>query len=69
MEEIPNTRTVQGAGKSKTQIDYFQAHSLRDLLMKVNHYNEGNPSAPILREDIVDILKEEDTYILLYYAE
>ncbi len=53
---------------TKIQLDYIQAHSLRDLLTKVNFHNTQCPSSEvILKEDIVDILKEEDTFILLYY--
>lgn len=51
----------------KTTLDYLQAHSLRDILMQVNVHNENYPNNPILRDDIVDIFKEEDTFILLYY--
>lgn len=52
---------------TKNQIDYLQAHSLRDLLNRVNTHNIQCPDCPILKDDIVDILKEEDTFILLYY--
>lgn len=52
----------------KIQLDFIQAHSLRDLLTKVNVHNSQCPSENvILKEDIVDIMKEEDTFILLYY--
>lgn len=51
----------------KTTLDYLQAHSLRDILIQVNTHNENYPDNPILRDDIVDILKEEGTFILLYY--
>ena len=51
----------------KTQLNYLQAHSLRDLIDVVNHYNSNNTKSPILCEDIAKILKEEGTYILLYY--
>ena len=53
--------------KPKSLIDFLQAHSLRDLLYNINTYNVNNPEHPILKDDIVDIFKEEDTYILLYY--
>ena len=51
----------------KTQLNYLQAHSLRDLIDVVNRYNSINAGHPILRDDIAQILKEEGTYILLYY--
>lgn len=53
--------------KTKVLMDFLQAHSLRGLLDTVNAYNEHNSEHPILKEDIVKILKEEDTYILIYY--
>lgn len=51
----------------KTKIDYIQATSLRKLLDNVNTYNEEYPENAILKEDIVEILKEEGTFIMLYY--
>lgn len=53
--------------KKKTQVDFIQSHSLRDILLTLNKYNEDYPDAPILKEDIVTIFKEEDTFILVYY--
>lgn len=51
----------------KTRIDYIQATSLRELLDNVNTYNKEYPENTILKEDIVKILKEEGTFIMLYY--
>ncbi len=51
----------------KTKIDYIQATSLRKLLDNVNTYNKEYPENAILKEDIVEILKEEGTFIMLYY--
>lgn len=51
----------------KTTIDYLQAHSLRELLAQVNTYNMSYPDSPILKEDIVNIMKEDETFILIYY--
>lgn len=51
----------------KTEIDYIQAHSLRDLLEAINEWNTKYPNGAILKEDIVQIMREEETYILLYY--
>lgn len=56
-----------GAVKQKSQIDYLQSYSLRDLLVKVNKWNDEHPERAILKEDIIQIMKEEGTYILLYY--
>ena len=51
----------------KTRIDYMQATSLRELLDNVNTHNKEYPENAILKEDIVRILKEEGTFIMLYY--
>lgn len=51
----------------KTRIDYMQATSLRELLDNVNTHNKEYPENEILKEDIVKILKEEGTFIMLYY--
>lgn len=51
----------------KTRIDYMQATSLRELLDNVNTHNTEYPENAILKEDIVRILKEEGTFIMLYY--
>ena len=48
-------------------MDYIQASSLRELLNKVNNHNNDYPESAILKEDIVEILKEEETFIMLYY--
>ena len=51
----------------KKEIDYIQAHSLRDLLEAVNEWNSKYPDSAILKDDIVQIMNEEGTFILLYY--
>lgn len=42
------------------KLDVIYENSLRDLVGHVNHNG-------IQKEDIVNILKEEENYILLYY--
>lgn len=59
--------TAYKYGSMKRHLDFMQSHSLRELIARVNNYNENNPSSPILKEDVVEILKEEETFILLYY--
>lgn len=58
---------------SKFQVmDVLQAQSLRSLIEQVNSINSaGYPDASkmILKENIVDIFKIEDMYILIYYKE
>lgn len=51
----------------KKEIDYIQAHSLRDLLETINKWNNKYPDNAILKEDIVQIMRENETFILLYY--
>lgn len=51
----------------KTRVDYMQATSLRELLDNVNTHNKEYPENAILKGDIVRILKEEGTFIMLYY--
>lgn len=53
--------------KAKVQMDYIQSHSLSDLILRVNTYNRNFPDTPILKDDIVGIMNEEGTHILLYY--
>ncbi len=59
--------TKYNYSNGKKQLDFLQCHSLRGLIGMVNQHNEKYPTSPILRDDVVDILKEEDTFILLYY--
>lgn len=51
----------------KTTINYIQGNTLRDILSTINNYNGSYPESPILKNDIVDIIKEGNTYFLLYY--
>lgn len=51
----------------KRQMSFMQAYSLRELIDRVNAHNENDPAHPILKGDVVEILKEEGTFILLYY--
>lgn len=53
--------------EKKTSIAFIQAHTISELLSIVNTYNVNNPQSPILKEDIVEIMNEEGTHILLYY--
>lgn len=58
---------MANTNNTKAQVDFLQAHSLRDLLFQLNSYNKVHSDVPILKEDIVNIYKEEGTFILLYY--
>jgi len=58
---------VTRSNEHKTQIGYLLAHSIRELLAQVNTHNDNCPDSLILKDDIVDIVRDGDSYILLYY--
>ena len=51
----------------KTELSYIQANSLSNILAIVNKLNSDFPDNPILKDDIVQIMKNGEDYILLYY--
>lgn len=53
----------------KHELAVLQAHSLRELIEKVNGINSNSfdCSKMILREDIVELVREDGTFFLLYY--
>lgn len=51
----------------KTELSYIQADSLRKMLAIVNTHNSSFPDNLILKDDIVQIMKNGEDYILLYY--
>lgn len=51
----------------KTELSYIQANSLSNVLAIVNKLNSDFPDTPILKDDIVQIMKNGEDYILLYY--
>ncbi len=51
----------------KTELSYIQANSLSNILAIVNKLNRDFPDSPILKDDIVQIMKNGEDYILLYY--
>lgn len=53
--------------KQKTKLNYIQANSLSNILAIVNKLNSDFPDSPILKDDIVQIMKNGEDYILLYY--
>ena len=53
--------------KQKTELSYIQANSLSNVLAIVNKLNSDFPDNPILKDDIVQIMKNGEDYILLYY--
>lgn len=53
--------------KQKLFMNYIQASSLSKLFTIVNNINKDFPDSPILNDDIVQIMKIGEDYILLYY--
>lgn len=51
----------------KNRMEVIQANSLRELVGIVNSYNESSERA-ICKEDIVSLLRDNDTYLLVYYC-
>lgn len=45
----------------------YTSFSLRELVDFVNGVNSSNPNNKILKEDIVSLFKDGDSYFLLYY--
>lgn len=50
----------------KETMAVLHANSLRELVETVNSINETTPSK-ILKDDIVELLREDEGYFLLYY--
>lgn len=56
----------------KTRLSVLRAQSLRELVGMVNDNNDAahqglDGTNYILKDDIVSVMKEHDTYFLLYY--
>lgn len=50
----------------KETLSVLHADSLRELVETVNGINETTPSK-ILKDDIIEVFREEDGYFMLYY--
>lgn len=50
----------------KTILEVIQANSLRDIVNYINNYNSKS-AAPILREDILKLYREDGCWMLVYY--
>lgn len=51
----------------KTTLEVIQANSLRDIVNYINSHNSKDDAAPILREDILKLYKEDGCWMLVYY--
>lgn len=52
---------------NKTRVTCLQATTLSELISMINTYNENTTHSPILKNDIVSVLKYGEGWILLYY--
>lgn len=55
----------------KTRLEVIQANSLRELVETVNSINknaDNDSGKMIVKEDIVSLLKDNDTFLLVYYC-
>ena len=52
--------------EQKCELAIMQSHTLRGIVDAVNKYNQNNEDK-ILKEDIVDIVRQNDFFFLLYY--
>lgn len=50
----------------KQELAIIQSHTLRGIVDAVNRINQGGETK-ILKEDIVDIVRQNDFFFLLYY--
>lgn len=55
------------ADDNAQELTYIQGLSVRDLVEKVNSVNFVSNESPILKENIVGIVKEGDSFFLVYY--
>ncbi len=53
--------------KQKKIMSVLNARNLRDLVRQVNENNQKYE--PIMKEDIVSVVKEEGQYFLIYFSE
>lgn len=51
----------------KQELAGISSFSIRGIVDAVNANNADDTKKKILKEDIVTVLKERDSYILLYY--
>lgn len=51
----------------KKTLAVIQARSLREIVEAINNNNKVNVGREILKEDIVQILKDDETFFFLYY--
>lgn len=58
---------VDKAKQSIKSLDVMSGYSLSNLVAQVNQYNSMEGVTPITKDDIVSIVKDEGSYMLLFY--
>jgi hypothetical protein len=58
---------MKGEDNIKQELAVLSSFSIRDIVNAINKNNADDSNQKILREDIVSIIKERDTFMLLYF--
>ncbi len=58
---------MKGEDNIKQELAVLSSFSIRDIVNAINKNNVDDSNQKILREDIVSVIKERDTFMLLYF--
>ena len=58
---------MKGEDNIKQELAVLSSFSIRDIVNAINKNNADDSNQKILREDIVSVIKERDTFMLLYF--
>lgn len=61
------SNNVDKVKQSMKSLDVMSGYSLSNLVAQVNQYNSMEGITPITKDDIVSIVKDEGSYMLLFY--
>lgn len=61
------SNNVDKVKQSMKSLDVMSGYSLSNLVAQVNQYNSMEGITPITKDDIVSIVKDEESYMLLFY--
>lgn len=61
------SNNVDKVKQSMKSLDVMSGYSLSNLVAQVNQYNSMEGVTPITKDDIVSIIKDEGSYMLLFY--
>ena len=56
------------ANSTKSTLKVLIAHSMSELVSKVNNYNQQENVSPITNDSIVALRKENDAFFLLFFS-